>query len=135
MTIDGLDDLLRNVEAFPSTFDQAASAVAEACGGRIQTRAQAILRSKVRGNPIDITVKVDAPNRQVEVSADFAPGQPTEMHLWFEHGTVERQQKSGRRTGQIQALHYMRDAVSAERSSFPRAIDAALSATLQSLFK
>ena len=86
LTFDGIDDLMKAVDAFPSKFNQAAQAVAESCATRIQTRAQAILQSKVRGNPVDITVTVDAPNRQVLVSADFAQGQPTKAHLWFEYG-------------------------------------------------
>lgn len=135
MTIDGVDDLLKAVDAFPGKFDQAAQAVAEASGRRIETRARAILRSKVRGNPITITTRADVPNRQVLVEADFAQGQPTEIHLWFEYGTAERQQKAGRRTGQIQAVHYMRDAMAGERSMFPRELDAALSATLRGVFK
>ena len=137
MTIDGLDELLSGAESFGPTFDQAAQAVAESVGRRIQTRAQEILRSKVRGNPIAITMSTDAPNRQVLVEADFVDNglHPTEIHLMFEYGTAERQQKAGRRTGRIQPVHYMRDAVNAERAGFPRAIDAELQTTLEKVFK
>lgn len=134
MTIDGLDELLAGVSAFPEKFDQAAQAVADASARRIETRALAILRSKVRGNPITITVRSEPQNRQTVVEADFAPGQPTEAHLWFEYGTAERAQKSGRRTGQIRPVRYMRDSIATEQTAFPRAIDGALTATIQSLF-
>lgn len=134
-TIDGLDDLVAGAEGFEQKFDAAAQAVAEAAGRRIQTRAQEILRSKVRGTPIVITTTTDAANRQVLVEADSAPGYPTELHLSFEYGTEERQQKGGRRTGRIQPVRYMRESVNAERAGFPRAIDDVLQATLDQVFK
>ena len=135
MTIDGLDELMAAAEAFPSKFDQAAEAVALSVGRRIQNRAQAILKSKVRGNPIDITVTSDRANRQVLVEADAATGKHTEIHLMFEYGTAERQQKAGRRTGLIRPVRYMRDAMMAEQGGFPRAVDAALVGVLRDLFK
>lgn len=134
VTIDGLDELLADAQEFEGRFDQAAQAVAESAGRRVQNRAQEILRSKVRGTPIEITTTTDAPNRQVLVEADFAEGYPTEIHLMFEYGTAERQQKSGRRTGSITAVHYMRDAVNGERAGFPRAIDDVLQAELGKVF-
>ena len=133
MTIDGLDDLVDGAEAFPVTFDQAAQLVADAAGRRVQTRAQQILRSRVRGNPVDITVTPDPAHRQTLVEADFAPGQPTNIHLWLEHGTAERAHKAGRRTGQVPALHYMRGGMDAARS-FPNEIDGVLQATLTQVF-
>lgn len=135
MTITGLDALTAAVDAFPATFDQAAEAVALATGRRIQTRAQAILRSKVRGNPIDITVTSDRANRRVLVEADAATGKHSEIHLMLEYGTAERQQKAGRRTGRITPVRYMRDALAGEQSGFPRALDAALTDVLRGLFK
>lgn len=135
MTVDGLDELIAAAESFGPTFDQAAQAVAESTGRRIQNRAQEILRSKVRGTPIAITTTVDAPNRQVLVEADAATGYPTELHLSFEYGTAERQQKGGRRTGRIQPVRYMRDAVNGERAGFPRAIEAELQRTIEKVFR
>ena len=135
MSITGLDEFNAKVDAFPSKFDQAAEAVALATGRRVETRAQAILKSKVRGNPITITVRADRANRQVLVEADAAAGKHTEIHLMFEYGTAERQQKAGRRTGAITAVRYMRDSVASEHSAFPKAIDAALQGVLGDLFK
>lgn len=134
MTMTGLDELIKGNEAFPDRFLKAAQVVAEACGLRVLNRAQALLRSKVKGNPIVFTMRADVANRQVLVEADFAPGQPSEIALWFEYGTAERQQKSGRRTGQITAVHYMRDAAAAEQSGFGSQMDAAMQKLLQELF-
>lgn len=135
MTIDGLDELNAAPAAFESKFDAAAQAVAESAGRRIQTRAQEILRSKVRGTPIVLSTTTDAANRQVLVEADFAQGYPTEIPLMFEYGTAERQQKGGRRTGRIQPVRYMREAVNGERAGFPRQIDDVLQRTLNEVFK
>ena len=135
MTIAGLDALIAANASFPEKVTRAAQAVAEAVGGRVLNRAQALLRSKVKGDPIVFTMRTDVANRQVIVEADFASGQPTEIALWFEYGTAERQQKAGRRTGQIQAVHYMRDAVAGEQSGYGSAMDAAMQKLLQELFE
>ena len=134
MTIDGLDELLSAVNAFPAKFDAAAQVVAEATGQRIQNRALSILRSKVRGNPVEITVKAEPANRQVVVEAAAASGQPTELHLWLEYGTAERQQKSGRRTGQIRPVRFMRDAVAEAQRGYEQGIEAAVAKTIDETF-
>ena len=134
MTITGLDALIKGNDAFPDRFLKAAQVVAEACGLRVLNRAQALLRSKVKGNPIVITMRADPANRQVLVEADFASGQPTEIQLWFEYGTVERKQKAGRRTGQITAVHYMRDAAAGEQAGFARELDAMLQGLLNEVY-
>lgn len=134
MTTTGLDELIKANDAFPDRFLKAAQVVAEACGLRVLNRAMALLKSKVKGNPIVITMRADPANRQVLVEADFAPGQPSEIALWFEYGTAERTQKAGRRTGQITAVHYMRDAAAGEQAGFVRELDAMLQRLLTEVY-
>ena len=135
MITTGLDEFIAANEAFPAELTRALQGVAEATGRRIQTRAQAILRSKVRGAPIQITVHSEPAKHQVRVTAEAATGQPTTMALWFEAGTVPRHQRGGRFTGQIQALHYMRDSAAEEDAVYRRELEAVALATAMRVFK
>ena len=135
MTTSGLSEFIAATEAFPDVLTAALQAVAEATGRRIQTRAQAILQSKVRGRPILITQQSEPAKHQVRVDATFAPGQPTSIPLWFEHGTAPRRQRGGRATGKITALHYMRDAAAAEDTAYRRELEAAAERTARRIFK
>ena len=134
MTTTGLSEFLAATEAFPEALTRALQGVAEATAARIQTRAQAVLQQQVRGRPIEITVRSEPAKHQVRVDATFATGQPTSIPLWFEVGTAPRQQKGGRRTGQIQPLHYMRDSAAAEDAAFRRDLEAVAVATARKVF-
>lgn len=118
VTQTGRNELIGAVTVFPERITAALRSVASATATRVQSRAQALLRGQLKTSATKladaITVEEDAANKQFIVVSRSPVGQPTNVNLWNEHGTVT-----------MSARPYMRPAAKAEEVRYRSDMEAA----------
>lgn len=114
----GRNELRSSIEQFPANVTAALRKVAQGTANAVAVRARQLLRSQQKTDSTklmaDITVEEDAANKQFIVVSRSPIGQPTNVNLWNEHGTVR-----------MGARPYMRPAAQAENSRYQTEMQAA----------
>lgn len=118
VTQTGRNELVAAIGVFPDRVTAALRGVAGATATRVQARAQALLRSQLKTSATKladaITVEEDAANKRFIVVSRSPVGQPTNVNLWNEHGTVT-----------MNARPYMRPSAKAEEARYRSEMEAA----------
>jgi HK97 gp10 family phage protein len=110
VTVTGLSELTRNVEALPADLTSALSGIASATAHRIAAHAAQILRSNTHGTgetAAAINVIADPKDNQFTVNSPAPSEKPKNLPLWLEFGTRY-----------MAARPYMRPAVDAEADRY-----------------
>lgn len=127
VTETGTADMRAAIDQFPDRVTAALKAVAGATAGRVQSRAQDILRSKLKTSVTalieDITVEEDAANKQFLIVSRSPVGQGTNVNLWNEYGTVK-----------MAARPYMHPAAKAEEARYQAEMQAAADGVARDTF-
>lgn len=118
VTQTGRDEMIAAITTFPDAVTARLKAVAGATAARVRDGAQAILRSKQKTDATkladNITVEEDAANKQFFVISRSPVGQPTNVTIWNEYGTVK-----------MGARPYMHPAAAAEEAQYASDMQAA----------
>lgn len=114
----GVDQLRAGIDQFPARVTARLRSVAQATAERVKVKAQARLRAQQKTSATrladNITVEEDAANQRFLVVSRSPVGQPTNVNLWNEHGTLK-----------MRARPYMRPAAQAELARYQTDMQAA----------
>jgi hypothetical protein len=123
VTATGLDTLQQAIERLPAAVTAALKGEAHASSVRIAAHAKALLRSQTHGSgrtAAAIAVTEDAEHQQFTVHSPAAPGDPANLPLWLETGTIY-----------MAARPYLRPAGVAEDAPYKANMTAAAERTAQ----
>jgi hypothetical protein len=124
----GVNEMRQAVEQLPAAVTSALRGVAEATSQRMLIRAQALLREHLKTSRSALinamVIEEDAANRVFRVVSKTPSGQPANLPLWNEYGTVK-----------MSARPYMHPSAEAERARYQKDGDAASVAAVAELLK
>lgn len=119
VTTTGLDEFRRGVESLDTSVTNALKHVAEKHANAIAVDAKRRLRAQQKTSAHAladaIVVEPDVENNRYQVISFPPVGQPTNINLWNEFGTVK-----------MQARPYMRPAADASRDAYTRDVEVAV---------
>lgn len=114
----GVTEMRQAIERFSADQTTALRGVAKATAGRIHARAQQLLLSQLKTTTTRlaaaITIEEDADLKQFAVVSRSPVGQPTNLNIWNEHGTMK-----------MSARPYMRPSADAEKARYRSDMEAA----------
>lgn len=117
VTVTGLDTLQQAIKRLPAAVTAALKDEAHASATRIAAHAKALLRSQTHGSGRTanaIAVVEDAEHKQFTVHAPAASGDPANLPLWLEVGTIYMRAKPYLRpAGAAEDPHYQVNMVAA----------------------